>query len=118
MNIAELIRRIDDLESRIEELESKKRGKRFVPPTVEEVRAHCIEKGYTFDPETFVSHYESNDWKVSRNKMKSWHAACVTWQKRQRNETSGSNNRNAGAVGNVASAIDQRAKQRADSIQS
>lgn len=56
---------------------------RFMPPTVEEVRRHCREKGYTFDPEAFVAFYESKGWKVGKNPMKSWQAACVTWQKRQ-----------------------------------
>ena len=60
-----------------------KKGGRFTPPTVEEVRAHCAEKGYTFDPEAFFAFYESKGWKVGRNPMKSWTAACVTWQKRQ-----------------------------------
>lgn len=57
--------------------------KRFVPPSVDEVRAYCAEKGYTFDPEAFVAFYESKGWKVGRNPMKSWQAACTTWQKRQ-----------------------------------
>lgn len=57
--------------------------KRFVPPSVDEVRAYCAEKGYTFDPETFVAFYESKGWKVGGSPMKSWKAACVTWQKRR-----------------------------------
>lgn len=60
-----------------------KRGGRFAPPSVEEVRAYCAEKGYTFDPEAFVAFYESKGWKVGRNPMRSWRAACTTWQKRQ-----------------------------------
>lgn len=62
---------------------TKPRQKRFVPPSVEEVRGYCDEKGYTFDPEAFVAFYESKGWKVGRNPMKSWKAACLTWQKRQ-----------------------------------
>ena len=63
-----------------------KKGGRFTPPTIDEVRAHCVEKGYTFDPEAFYAFYESKGWKVGRNPMKSWVAACVTWQKRQEGE--------------------------------
>lgn len=62
--------------------QKNKRG-RFTPPTVEEVRSYCLEKGYTFDPDAFFAFYESNGWKVGRNTMRSWEAACVTWQKRQ-----------------------------------
>lgn len=59
--------------------------KRFVPPTVEEVGSHLRAKGYDIDAEAFVAHYEANGWKVGRNKMKSWKAACTTWAKRQGN---------------------------------
>ena len=61
-----------------------KRG--FCPPSVDEVSAYCAERGYTFDPEAFVAFYESKGWKVGRNPMKSWQAACTTWQKRQGEE--------------------------------
>lgn len=60
-----------------------KGGARFRAPTVEEVRQHCREKGYAFDPEAFVAFYESNGWRVGKNPMKSWKAACVTWQRRE-----------------------------------
>lgn len=63
--------------------QAKPKGRRFVPPSVDEVRAHCAEKGYTFDPEAFVAFYESKGWMVGRNPMKSWPAACATWQKRE-----------------------------------
>lgn len=79
----EILRRLAELEARVDDLESQKRGNRFVPPTIDEVRGHCIEKGYTFDPESFEAFYESKNWKVGSEKMKSWQAACVTWQKRE-----------------------------------
>lgn len=63
--------------------DQKVKRSRFTPPSVGEVRAYCAEKGYTFDPESFVAFYESKGWKVGRNPMKSWQAACTTWQKRQ-----------------------------------
>lgn len=63
--------------------QSKPKVRRFTPPSVDEVREYCSEKGYTFDPEAFVAFYESKGWKVGRNPMKSWQAACTTWEKRQ-----------------------------------
>lgn len=60
-----------------------KRERRFTPPTVNEVRDLCERRGYTFDPEAFVAFYESKGWMVGRNPMKSWPAACATWQKRE-----------------------------------
>lgn len=52
---------------------------RFTPPTVEEVRAYCTEKGYTVDPQRFVDYYTSNGWRVGKNPMKDWKAAVRTW---------------------------------------
>lgn len=52
---------------------------RFTPPTVEEVRAYCMEKGYTVDPQRFVDYYTANGWRVGKNPMKDWKAAVRTW---------------------------------------
>lgn len=52
---------------------------RFTPPTEEEVRAYCTEKGYTVDPQRFVDYYTSNGWRVGKNPMKDWKAAVRTW---------------------------------------
>lgn len=52
---------------------------RFSPPTVEEVRAYCTEKGYDIDPDRFVDYYTSNGWRVGKNPMKDWKAAVRTW---------------------------------------
>ena len=53
--------------------------KRFVPPTVDDVKAYITEKGYAFSAERFVAYYESNGWRVGKNPMKDWKAACRTW---------------------------------------
>lgn len=52
---------------------------RFTPPTVDEVRAYCTEMGYSIDPDRFVDYYTSNGWKVGKNPMKDWKAACRSW---------------------------------------
>lgn len=64
--------------------EPPKKAGGFVKPTVEEVSAYIAERGYTFSAEEFVAFYESNGWKVGKNPMKSWQAACVTWQSKRR----------------------------------
>ena len=56
--------------------------KRFTPPDVQDVKAYCLERGNNVDPEQFVNFYESNGWKVGKNKMKDWKAAVRTWEKR------------------------------------
>lgn len=56
-----------------------KKVKKFVKPTVEEVKEYCKSKGYDINAEHFVDYYESNGWCVGRNKMKDWKAAVRTW---------------------------------------
>lgn len=71
----------------------RKEGKRnnyniFHPPSVDEVKAYCDEKGYSIDPSQFVNFYESKGWMVGKNKMKDWKAAVRTWQGNHRTASS------------------------------
>lgn len=71
---------------------------RFVPPTIEEVRAYCTERGNRVDPQRFVDHYTANGWKVGRNPMKCWKAAIrTTWER----DLFGNGNRNQPTAGQV-----------------
>lgn len=67
-------------------VQDKTKRERFAPPSVEEVREYIAEKGYRFDAESFVAFYESKGWKVGREPMRSWKAACTTWEKRRGKE--------------------------------
>ena len=60
------------------------RPKRFVPPTVDEVRDYCQERGNMVDPQRFVDYYSSNGWMVGKTKMKDWKAAVRTWEQREK----------------------------------
>lgn len=57
-------------------------GARFAPPTADEVRAYCSERGYSVNADRFVAFYESNGWRVGKNPMKDWKAAVRTWAQR------------------------------------
>ena len=61
------------------------RGKLFVPPTEEEVKAYCKERNNTVNASHFMDYYCSNGWKVGRNEMKDWKAAVRTWERRNWN---------------------------------
>jgi hypothetical protein len=63
--------------------QGKEKKERFAPPSLDEVQKYVIEKGYTFSAAAFVAFYESKGWKVGDQPMKSWRAACVTWQGRE-----------------------------------
>lgn len=62
------------------------RGKRFSPPTVDEVRAYCQERNNGVDPESFVAFYASKGWKIGQSPMKDWKQAVITWEKRRKQE--------------------------------
>lgn len=71
--------------------EDNKKRKRFAPPTVDEVRAYCIERGNGVDAERFVSYYTANGWMVGKNPMKDWRAAVRTWERRDTGQHSRGN---------------------------
>lgn len=58
-------------------------GRVFNPPSIEEVKAYCLERGNRVDPEKWLNHYASNGWMVGKNKMKDWRAAVRTWESNQ-----------------------------------
>lgn len=55
--------------------------KRFVPPTLAEVQAYCIERKNGVDPQRFIDYYEARGWMVGKTKMKDWKAAIRTWER-------------------------------------
>lgn len=60
---------------------TRTREKKFVPPTLEEVKAYCLERGNKIDAQRFYDHYTANGWMVGRNRMKDWKAAVRNWEK-------------------------------------
>lgn len=61
---------------------SPPRASRFTPPTVDEVKVYCQERGSSVDPEKFVDFYSANGWKQGRNKpIVDWKAAVRTWER-------------------------------------
>ena len=54
----------------------------FSPPSVDEVRAYCNERGYTtIDPERFVSFYAARGWKSGQTAITDWRAAVDSWHR-------------------------------------
>ena len=81
------VKRICNVEKEIEiekELDIEDKRKRFTPPTLDEIKAYCKEKGYTrTNPEAFYAHYDSVGWKVGKNPMKKWKSALTGWELRE-----------------------------------
>ena len=66
----------------------KDKRKKFVRPTLEEVRSYCQERNNQVDPEAFIDFYESKGWKVGNQPMKDWKSAIRTWERRENNKSS------------------------------
>ena len=82
-----------EIESEKSKSKSNVRAPRFTPPTVEDVKAYCLERCNHVDAQRFVDHYTANGWKVGKNSMKDWKAAVRTWEKRDgRDGSSGTGN--------------------------
>ena len=90
VSIEEVNKEIEELNDKtglnkvIENIVEGTQRKRFVKPTLEEVRDYCTEKHYNVNPEHFIDYYESNGWKVGRNSMKDWKAAVRNWARRDK----------------------------------
>jgi hypothetical protein len=53
----------------------------FRPPTLEDVRAYCLERGNTVDPVKFWSYYDAGDWKDAKgNPVRNWKQKLLTWE--------------------------------------
>ena len=60
----------------------KKKSSRFIPPTVDDVKAYCSESGKYIDVERFIDFYTSKGWLVGKSPMRDWRAAVRNWYKR------------------------------------
>lgn len=68
-------------------INSKEKGNRFAPPTIEEVKEYCKERNNNIDAEYFIAYYTARDWVLSNGKkMKDWKSSIITWEKRDFND--------------------------------
>ena len=78
--------------------EKRRGGGKFAPPTVEEVRAYCMERRNGVDPESFIDFYASKGWMVGKNPMKDWKACVRTWERRNGGNGNNVGGQNGGGV--------------------
>ena len=66
-------------------IKKNKRGGKahtFTPPTLEEVKAYCIERNNKVDPQRFYDYYNSSEWKDAKgNQVKSWKQKVISWER-------------------------------------
>lgn len=64
----------------VRQSETAQPTKRFIKPSIDQVRAYCHERGDKVDPERFFAYYEANGWSVGKRSMKDWKAAIRYWE--------------------------------------
>ena len=63
------------------------KSKKFVPPTVDEVNAYCVERNNVINPEYFVDYYASQNWKKANGRpLADWKAAVRQWEQKDKKE--------------------------------
>ena len=65
----------------------REKSKKFIKPTIEEIKSYCKERKNNVDAETFFDFYESKGWVVGKSSMKDWKAAVRTWERSRNNVT-------------------------------
>ena len=69
-------------------IEEKPKRKRFVPPTLEEVKAYCLERKNNVDAQAFYDYFTVSNWIDSKgNKVKNWKQKIITWENNSKNKT-------------------------------
>lgn len=61
-----------------------KKENTFCKPTVEEIKAYCVERKNNIDAQNFFDFYESKGWMIGKNKMKDWQASVRTWEQNEK----------------------------------
>ena len=57
--------------------------KRFIPPSLEEIKSYILEKQYTVNPDTFFNYFTEGNWIDSKgNKVRNWKQKLITWERK------------------------------------
>ena len=80
----------------------------FTPPTLEEVKAYCIERNNNIDAEYFIDFQEARGWVLSNGKkMKDWKATIRTWEKNNFNKRTSSKSSKDNAINVVKEVMEE-----------
>ena len=83
-----------DKESKNDNKAINKERVAFVPPTLDEVSAYCMERGNNVNPQKFFDYYNPK-WVDGRGKpVRNWKQKVITWESDGRREPSGQRSRN------------------------
>ena len=80
----------------------------FTPPTLEEVKAYCIERNNNIDAEYFIDFQEARGWVLSNGKkMKDWKATIRTWERNNYNRNHVNKNSKDNAINVVKEVMEE-----------
>lgn len=65
---------------------------RFIPPTLQECELYFQAQGYPQEASKFYNYYDSNGWRVGKNKMQKWKSAAAGWISRSNDYIKPNNN--------------------------
>jgi flagellar biosynthesis GTPase FlhF len=68
-------------ESESEIKNNPNKTKKFIKPSIQEIKDYCQERKNSVDAEKFFDHYESIGWKKGKTAIKDWKACVRTWEK-------------------------------------
>ena len=79
----------------------KESSKKFVPPTLDEVKAYCEERKSNVDPKFFFDYFDVSNWIDGKgNKVQNWKQKLITWERSGNAKHNGKDSRNdAGGSG-------------------
>ena len=87
---------------------SHSKNTHFKPPTLEEVKAYCLERNNNIDAEYFIDFQEARGWVLSNGKkMKDWKATIRTWEKNNYNKRTSSNGSKDNAINVVKEVMEE-----------
>lgn len=67
--------------------------KRFIKPTLEDIKEYCKQRNNNVNAKTFYDYYEANDWKdKDGKKLVSWKQKLITWERYENKNNLQSNN--------------------------
>ena len=70
----------------------EEKSSRFAPPSLTELQIYISEKQLSIDADNFINFYESKNWMVGKNKMKSWKASARGWHTRNNKQVTNNGN--------------------------
>lgn len=77
----------------------KRKGKPFIPPTLEEVEAYCKERNNNVDAKRFFDYFSASHWIDSKgNPVRNWKQKVITWEGYNKSESGGNNGQTTGDI--------------------